>query len=102
MDDDLVKEISEIAKMLNDVGYETVILVEEMSELTKVMCKLQRKIMFPSYDKYKKDNVYEEMSHVIISLEICKRLLDIDDNVLNETIRERLAIMKEYRDGIAP
>jgi hypothetical protein len=99
---ELEKNIVELAKTLFDIDYETTICIEEMSELTKVLCKHKRKIKFSQYDKFNKDKLYEELSHVEISLIICKYLLDIDENILNEAILKRISMMKEYRDEVAP
>jgi len=99
---DTKQTILDLADTLSDVDYETTILIEEMSELMKVLCKHKRKLKFPQYNKYDKAKLYEELAHVEISLVICKHMLGVDEGILEESILKRIATMTGYRGEIAP
>ena len=71
-----------------DKTQQDLILIEEMSELTKELLKKRR-----SKDNY--SNIVEEMAHVYISLEVVKRLFGIGDDEINYEV-----ILKERKYGV--
>lgn len=53
--------------------------IEEMSELTKVLTKYMRKS-----DKYHREDLVEEMSHVLFQIEVLKIAFNIKENEIEE------------------
>lgn len=64
------------------------ICIEEMSELTKELCKHNR-------GHYNLDKIYEEMADVYIMLEQMKILFNVDENYLQEEINYKINRTKE-------
>lgn len=70
-----------------DQKNQDLILIEEMSELTKELLKKRR-------EKDNWDELIEEMSHVYISLEVVKTLYGISD----KDIQKQVDLKKEKYD----
>ncbi len=77
-----------IDEMLNKYGKEnqSVILIEEMSELTKELVKNIR-----GKDNY--DCLVEEMAHVMLSLSVVARVLDIRNSDLRRKLHKKFHSM---------
>lgn len=77
-----------IDKMLDKYGKEkqSVILIEEMSELTKELVKNIR-----GKDNY--DCLVEEMAHVMLSLSVVARVLDISNSCLRHELHKKFLDM---------
>ena len=71
--------------------HQACILIEEMSELTKVLCKIQR-------GKFNKGKLNEEFTHVQVSCEVIRRLMAIKNADISEQVRLKL---EEYASDIA-
>lgn len=63
--------------------HQAVILIEEMSELTKVLCKIQR-------GKFDRGKLNEEFSHVQVSCEVIRRIMAIKNEDVTEQVRLKL------------
>lgn len=82
------------------------ILIEEMSELTKALLKRRRIISTHSAidetfsDKLETttDNVVEELTHVLVSCEVLRQTLGIDADDIGEKVAEKL---RKYRNIFA-
>jgi NTP pyrophosphatase (non-canonical NTP hydrolase) len=82
------------------------ILIEEMSELTKALLKRRRVISTHSAmdetfsDKLETatDNVVEELTHVLVSCEVLRQTLGIDADDIGEKVAEKLY---KYRNVFA-
>ncbi len=59
------------------------VLIEEMSELTKVLCKLQRDIPC-------RDELNEEFTHVLVSCEVIRRVMGIRDEAVLDEVERKL------------
>lgn len=64
-------------------SHQAIILIEEMSELTKVLCKIQR-------GKFERGKLNEEFSHVQISCEVIRRIMQIQHEDVSEQVRTKL------------
>lgn len=53
--------------------------IEEMSELTKVLTKYMRKS-----DKYNREDLVEEVSHVLFQIDVLKIAFNIKENEIEE------------------
>lgn len=62
-----------------DNSVQDLILIEEMSELTKELLKQRR-------GKHNRPQILEEMAHTYISLKVVQTILEIDDQELQEYI----------------
>ena len=82
------------------------ILIEEMSELTKALLKRRRVILTrDSSDETwhealdtANDNVVEELTHVLVSCEVLRQTLGIDADDIGEKVAEKL---HKYRNIFA-
>lgn len=86
------KKIKKLARhVLKKFGpaHQTTILIEEMAELTKVLCKLQR-------GKFNRENLVEEYAHVRISCQVIELLLDIQDTDIRAQVEAKL---RAYADS---
>lgn len=63
--------------------FQTTILIEEMSELTKVLCKIR-------LGKFDRNALSEEFTHVCISLAVVQKLLHIQPADMQEQIKSKL------------
>lgn len=68
---------------LFDHSNQDLILIEEMSELTKALLKLRR-------GKSAMNDVAEEMAHVLISVEVVRHILGISDVDLEKEACKKL------------
>jgi NTP pyrophosphatase (non-canonical NTP hydrolase) len=71
------KEVKQLQRRLvdeKDIGYLSVCLVEEMSELIKVLAKKMRKS-----DKFKQEDLEEELGHVLLMCESIKTKFHVSD-----------------------
>ena len=82
-----VDRCADMAIELFEHNTQDLILIEEMSELTKALLKLRR-------GKSTMNEIAEEMAHVLISVEVVRRILGIEDVTL-----EREACKKLYKYG---
>lgn len=73
------KNISQFVVDTYDKNSQDLILIEEMSELTKELLKKRR-------GKDNREQIIEEMAHVYISLNVVKNILNITDNEINNQI----------------
>lgn len=55
-----------------------------MSELTKVLCKIQR-------GKFNRGKLNEEFTHVRVSCEVIRRLMNIQSKDISAEVKEKLA-----------
>ena len=53
--------------------------IEEMSELTKVLTKYMR-----NSEKYRREDLVEEMSHVLFQIEVLRQCFNIVDSEIEE------------------
>lgn len=76
------------------------ILIEEMSELTKALLKRRRIILTcSSIDETSvTDNIVEELTHVLVSCEVLRQTLGIDADDIGEKVAEKL---HKYRNIFA-
>lgn len=87
----LTKEAKETFKSDQDE-----ILIEEMAELTTAIKHYKR-------NKCGKEKIIEELSHVLISLECLRKMLNISNSDIEEEIQKKLdkyKIYKYYYDNI--
>lgn len=83
------EQIEILNKLVQKYGDKQIIVcIEEMSELTKELCKNLR-------GYYNLDNIYEEMADVYIMLEQMQILLQIDPEVLEYMINKKIERTKE-------
>lgn len=71
------------------------ICIEEMSELTKALCKYLRNCDFDLEKMIAIDDIYEEMADVYIMLTQIQILLNIDDEFLDDMIDKKIQRTKE-------
>ena len=84
-----VKEFNILRKLVKKYGNKQItICIEEMSELTKELCKNVR-----GYNNL--DNIYEEMADVYIMLNQMQILFQMDNEVLDATISKKIERAKE-------
>lgn len=62
---------------------QAVILIEEMSELTQVLCKMQR-------GKFDRAKLNEELTHVRVSCAVIQLLLQISPSDISQQVKEKL------------
>ena len=89
---DIQAEIDELVNVIiNKFGpqHQACVLIEEMSELTKVLCKIQR-------GKFVKGKLNEEFTHVQVSCEVIRRLMAIKNQDISEQVRLKL---QEYAEN---
>ena len=93
MDKDLVKKISQLVK-INTTQNILTIAIEELSELSQVICKLKR---WTNHDKtLRKDatqifgELKEELSDVYLLLEQLKIIANINDYEIERRISEKI------------
>ena len=63
--------------------HQACILIEEMSELTKVLCKIQR-------GKFERGKLVAEFTHVRASCEVIRRIMAIDETDVSAEVRAKL------------
>lgn len=68
----------------NGPQQQAIILIEEMSELTKVLCKIQR-------GKFSHGKLNEEFTHVRVSCEVIRRLMGIRSADVTAEVKAKLA-----------
>lgn len=86
------KKVRKLARrILKKFGpaHQATILIEEMAELTKVLCKMQR-------GRFDREKLSEEYAHVQVSCQVIELLLDIRDADIREQVEAKL---RAYADG---
>lgn len=81
------REIDQLVNVIleqNGPQHQAVILIEEMSELTKVLCKIQR-------GKFQRGKLNEEFAHVQVSCEVIRRIMQIQDSDIADQVKAKLA-----------
>ena len=83
------EQIEILKKLVQKYGDKQIIIcIEEMSELTKELCKNLR-------GYYNLDNIYEEMADVYITLAQMQILLQMDSDALEYMINKKIERTKE-------
>ena len=72
----------------NGWRYQLMIVVEELSELTKEISKVYR-------GEGKKENVIEEMADVIITMGYVREILDIKEDEISEIVKRKISRLEE-------
>lgn len=88
---DVEAQIQDLAQIiLHKFGpqHQAVILVEEMSELIQVLCKMQR-------GKFDRAKLNEEFTHVRVSCAVIQLLLQISPSDISQQVKEKLAAYAE-------
>lgn len=85
------------------VNLQLIIAIEEQSELIKEFCKILRLNLVNGKEKENPisrekilNNIYEELAHVNISLEMTKLSLVIPNSLISKKSNSRLCEMKRY------
>lgn len=78
-----IDRCADMAIELFEHSTQDLILIEEMSELTKALLKLRR-------GKSSMNEIAEEMAHVLISVEVVRRILGIEDVALEKEACKKL------------
>lgn len=78
-----IDRCADMAIELFEHSTQDLILIEEMSELTKALLKLRR-------GKSSMNEIAEEMAHVLISVEVVRRILGIEDVALEREACKKL------------
>ena len=93
MDKDLVKKISQLIK-INTTQNILTITIEELAELTQVICKLKRLTnqdkALRKEEKQILEDLKEELSDVYLLLEQIKILTSINDYEIERRISEKI------------
>lgn len=79
-----IDRCADMAIELFEHSTQDLILIEEMSELTKALLKLRR-------GKSSMNEIAEEMAHVLISVEVVRRILGIEDGALEKEACKKLS-----------
>lgn len=82
VEEDIQNLVNEILTQFGP-QHQAIILIEEMSELTKVLCKIQR-------GKFNRGKLNEEFTHVQVSCEVIRKLMDIKNRDVREQVRAKL------------
>ena len=84
-----IEQLNVLKSLVGKYGDKQIIVcIEEMSELTKELCKNLR-------GHYNLNKIYEEMADVYIMLYQMQILLKIDDEVLDDMIDKKIQRTKE-------
>lgn len=84
-----IEQLKVLKSLVGKYGDKQIIVcIEEMSELTKELCKNLR-------GHYNLDKIYEEMADVYIMLYQMQILLNIDDEILDNMIDKKIQRTKE-------
>ena len=75
----MIKNFDTLTSLFKDSDVQDLILIEEMSELTKELLKRRR-------GKYNMPNIIEELSHVLISCKSVQNNFLIADEEINKEI----------------
>ena len=93
MDKDLVKKISQLIK-INTTQNILTITIEELAELTQVICKLKRLTNQDKTLRKEEQQIFEELkeelSDVYLLLEQIKIINDINDYEIERRISEKI------------
>lgn len=76
------QNISQFIVDTYDKNAQNLILIEEMSELTKELLK-KRRILIGNDNR---EQIIEEMAHVYISLDVVRTILGISDDEINHQV----------------
>lgn len=71
-----------------------VVAIEEMAELTKVLCKIQRFGLSESYDRF--DHMVQELGDVLCMLEVLQDKFSIDQESLDKAIQKKYDKIKVW------
>lgn len=89
------ENFTKIVSLINGKGYsnqyQSIVLIEEMSELTKELSKIIRK-----GDEHLPPGLVEEFSHVLISMAVIQtRYPVVNEAILNEIQRKEIELENE-------
>ncbi len=91
-----IKELNILRELVKKYGDKQItICIEEMSELTKALCKYLRYCDFDLEKMIATDDIYEEMADVYIMLYQMQMLIKIDDEILDDMIDKKIQRTKE-------
>lgn len=79
-----IQRLVDVILEKNGPQQQAIILIEEMSELTQVLCKIQR-------GKFSRGKLSEEFAHVRVSCEVIRRIMGIQSPDITAEVRTKLA-----------
>lgn len=85
-EDGEIQRLVDVILEKNGPQQQAVILIEEMSKLTKVLCKIQR-------GKFNRGKLNEEFTHIRVSCKVIRRIMGIQNADVTAEVKAKL---REY------
>lgn len=79
-----IQKLVDVILEKNGPQQQAVILIEEMAELTHVLCKIQR-------GKFDRGKLNEEFTHVRVSCEVIRRVMGVQTPDVTAEVKAKLA-----------